>query len=674
MTVYLEYIGKFHPVILHLPIGAFIYTFVLAILGHNNLEPYKKAIKVGMLISFLGALLSSILGYLLYKFGDYAQEAVQNHLYLGWSTTLVLGIMFFKLNKICIEKRFSYFLLVGVILITTTAHFGGQLTHGEGYLDIPKTTETVHYKKTDSIRLYEQVVSKIFDQKCVSCHNNAKKKGMLALDRPEHITKGGEKGAALIPFRPSESRMINYAQLPLEDELHMPPEGKLQLSSEEIQLISYWIEKGASYTNTEGLNSLPDQLRTSALAYLPDELPVLKALSKKQIEQLQHQNFRVEFYAPENSLLELKYMADALDAKAVRQMSKIAEHIIHLDLDKVAIHESFWTELHRFKYLKKLRISNSNVQNSAISKLLELDYLQSLNLTSTEINAEGLRPLLQKKSLEQIYLWNSAVPKAQQEELQRESSIDLDFGIVEGFFAPQQLKSPELITENTFFSDALKLEFYNPIKGIEIRYTLDGSEPDSSAVIYREPFLIDQTTPLKAKSFKKGWIASEAIEIDLFKVGKKIENYVLRHKPSDRYNGVSKLFDFQEGSINFSDGNWLGFSGKNLEFTTKLDQKDDFKHISISCMESSAAWILYPKSIRVMGKKLNSNSFELISKLNYTPPKIPTEVSKKSFTLEVDVQAFEELKVIVENAQKLPKWHPSAGEDAWLFVDEVLFW
>jgi hypothetical protein len=38
------------------------------------------------------------------------------------------------------------------------------------------------------------------------------------------------------------------------------------------------------------------------------------------------------------------------------------------------------------------------------------------------------------------------------------------------------------------------------------------------------------------------------------------------------------------------------------------------------------------------------------------------------------VQAFEELKVIVENAQKLPKWHPSAGEDAWLFVDEVLFW
>ena len=91
-------------------------------------------------------------------------------------------------------------------------------------------------------------------------------------------------------------------------------------------------------------------------------------------------------------------------------------------------------------------------------------------------------------------------------------------------------------------------------------------------------------------------------------------------------------------------------------------------------MESSAAWILYPKSIRVMGKKLNSNSFELISKLNYTPQKIPTEVSKKSFTLEVDVQAFDELKVIVENAQKLPKWHPSAGEDAWLFVDEVLFW
>ncbi len=674
MSVYLEYIGKFHPVILHLPIGAFIYTFVLALLGHNNLDPYKKAIKVGLLISFLGALLSSILGYLLYKFGDYTKEAVQNHLYLGWSTTLVLGIMFFKLERICIEKRFSYFLLLGVILITTTAHFGGQLTHGEGYLDIPKTPETVQYKKADSIRLYEQVVSKIFDQKCVSCHNSSKKKGMLALDRPEHIVEGGEKGAVIVPFKPNESRMISYAQLPLEDELHMPPEGKLQLSSEETQLIAYWIEKGAIYANIEDLNSLPNQVRTSAIAYLPDELPVLKALTKKHIEQLEKQNFRIEFYAPKNGLIELKFMAVDLDAKAVRQMSKIAEHIIHLDLDKVAIDDSFWTNLHRFKYLKKLRISNSNVQNSAISKLLKLDYLQSLNLTSTEINTEGVRPLLQKKSLEQIYLWNSAVPKSQQEELQRESSIDLDFGVFDGFTSPQQLKSPELITENTFFNDELKLEFYNPIKGNEIRYTLDGREPDSSSVVYNEPIVIDQTTTLKAKSFKKGWIASEAICVDLFKVGKQIENYVLKHQPADIYNGVSKLFDFQEGSINFSDGHWLGFSGKNLEFTTKLDPNDHFKNVSISCMESSAAWILYPKSIRVMGKNANSNSFEFISKLNYTPQKIPTEVSKKSFTLEVDAKQFQELKVIVENVQKLPKWHPSAGEKAWLFVDEVLFW
>ena len=65
----------------------------------------------------------------------------------------------------------------------------------------------------------------------------------------------------------------------------------------------------------------------------------------------------------------------------------------------------------------------------------------------------------------------------------------------------------------------------------------------------------------------------EAIEIDLFKVGKKIENYVLRHKPSDRYNGVSKLFDFQEGSINFSIGNWLGFSGKTWSLPPNLTKR-----------------------------------------------------------------------------------------------------
>ena len=52
-----------------------------------------------------------------------------------------------------------------------------------------------------------------------------------------------------------------------------------------------------------------------------------------------------------------------------------------------------------------------------------------------------------------------------------------------------------------------------------------------------------------------------------------------------------------------------------------------------------------------------------------SPQKTP-----KSFTVAVDTEGFTELKVVVENIGKLPSWHPAAGEDAWLFVDEVLFW
>jgi formylglycine-generating enzyme required for sulfatase activity len=44
--------------------------------------------------------------------------------------------------------------------------------------------------------------------------------------------------------------------------------------------------------------------------------------------------------------------------------------------------------------------------------------------------------------------------------------------------------------------------------GATIRYTTDGSEPDSASLLYSNPIIVGSTLTLKAKGFKPGWIPS----------------------------------------------------------------------------------------------------------------------------------------------------------------------
>ena len=67
------------------------------------------------------------------------------------------------------------------------------------------------------------------------------------MDNPDFILKGGDNGASIIPGDPDNSYMYGSLVLPIDDDYHMPPEGKPQLTPEQIQRIHWWILKGGSF-------------------------------------------------------------------------------------------------------------------------------------------------------------------------------------------------------------------------------------------------------------------------------------------------------------------------------------------------------------------------------------------------------------------------------------------
>jgi hypothetical protein len=44
----------------------------------------------------------------------------------------------------------------------------------------------------------------------------------------------------------------------------------------------------------------------------------------------------------------------------------------------------------------------------------------------------------------------------------------------------------------------------HPVPGVDIRYTLDGSDPTLNSPLYSKPLLLKQTTTVKARAFRKG--------------------------------------------------------------------------------------------------------------------------------------------------------------------------
>lgn len=95
----------------------------------------------------------------------------------------------------------------------------------------------------NSEQFFESQIRPLLIEKCLECHNAEKQSGGLRLDSRDHILKGGESGAAMIPGDPAASRLIQAIRY--DGDLQMPPE--TPLGDDQKKLLTHWIELGAPW-------------------------------------------------------------------------------------------------------------------------------------------------------------------------------------------------------------------------------------------------------------------------------------------------------------------------------------------------------------------------------------------------------------------------------------------
>lgn len=201
-----------------------------------------------------------------------------------------------------------------------------------------------------------------------------------------------------------------------------------------------------------------------------------------------------------------------------------------------------------------------------------------------------------------------------------------------------------------------------------IRYTTDGSTPNSSSIQYSNPIEITEAQIIKAALFENEKQKSATIEQRFFwskAVGKKI---TLINQSHENYSigGALTLVDGIIGNKSKFGRDWLGFSGKDLNATIDLVKSETINKVTLCVLESQGSWIYFPKNIEVLISNDGQN-FESVAQLNSSEIKD----LKGEVVLEVKSKKAQFIKVIATNLGKISDGNPGAGSDAWLFVDEI---
>lgn len=472
------FFGRFHPALVHLPIGFLMLIAIIEVFkmkGNLNISP--ELIRLALLVSALSATFSCIVGYCLSLEGGYNEEILDEHKWQGIWVAVFTWLAWCAKNEWITEKIGLVRILYAPALAFVTlfmfiaGHHGGYLTHGETYLtdntpqpfrswfgladkvDEEKTNDLPKIANVNEALVYQDVIHPIFKQKCEQCHNKSKMKGDLRMDEVIFLQKGGKNGIIFKANNVEESEFIKRILLPESDEHHMPPKGKNQISENELSLMKWWVEQGATFDKKVSQLTVSESIKP-ILATLGGGIGAVTISKVKQdkfdfetkiltqnvseidskvADEIKKTGALILPLAQNNNFVEINYINNSklTDNEAV-VISKAPEQIIWLKLSNTQITDKTLGEIAKLKNLTRLHLEKTKITDNGLNQLKTLQNLEYLNLMGTAISDAGIQTLTSLKSLKKIYLWQTKVTQAGADKFKKAlPNLVIDLGVSE---------------------------------------------------------------------------------------------------------------------------------------------------------------------------------------------------------------------------------------------------
>jgi len=421
------FLGRFHPLLVHLPIGFLCLLGVLEALARiPRLKRIEHARGVILALTLAASGATTLCGLMLARAGGYDPGLLQSHQWAGMAVTV--GCLLACLTHWRGLTRAYYGSLVATLVVMVVAgHYGGSITHGRDYLaayapeplrellggEAPSAPAKV--ATGEEAVVFTQVVQPILRAKCAGCHNADKLKGGLRMDSLEALLRGGQSGPAIEKGDSAKSRLIRCLRLPLTDDNHMPPAGKPQPSPDEIALLAWWVDGGAPADKTVAELKPPARVVRALEAVfgaaepelapqkLADLQPVMETLSAELGIAITPLSQSEPWLACNASLN--KSFSDT----GLATLAPLKANLRWLDLGGTQVTDFGLAAVSELRNLTRLHLERTAITDAGLAHVAKLRHLEYLNLYGTAVTDAGLQQLRRLTQLQKLFLWQTKV-------------------------------------------------------------------------------------------------------------------------------------------------------------------------------------------------------------------------------------------------------------------------
>ncbi len=235
---------------------------------------------------------------------------------------------------------------------------------------------------------------------------------------------------------------------------------------------------------------------------------------------------------------------------------------------------------------------------------------------------------------------------------------------------------PYFTNESSTFKGSVNVNIGYPHVGeslYKIRYTVDGSVPTATSPEFTNSLTFDTTTVLTASlqnmSTRKMGVPVTATFLEMDD-NVQLE---LESKYQNQYSagGNDALIDGIRGGTDYRTGEWQGYSGEDVVANITFAQARIVDSIDASFLQDIRSWIFIPEQVRVRIEFSDGTSKSLPVQ-DFVTEVNDNSVRRVEFRFATgSSQPITRVRVVAENVEKTPSWHPYPGNTTWIFADEI---